>query len=146
MNDHAKLSSAPSRKAENDFDLRESLAAITTLVHGIDQGQKAGLEATNLLVGEINTLQGMFTHLIEVLTPAQTDNDGPSLRDLLQQLIRQQRATAQTLDHLVPAIARIETRIGSAPTPAPPTRAAAAPPAPPVLPAPASPSTPPTAE
>ncbi|MBB4200895.1 hypothetical protein CCR94_01010 [Rhodoblastus sphagnicola] len=99
------------------LDTREALIKLIALAQGIDHGQNAGLEATGMLREEIGALHGLLAHLIEILTPAQPENEGPSLRELISLMIQQQREMARLLKELVTAARRIETHLGTATTP-----------------------------
>ena len=110
--------------ADNDaaVGLSEDLTALFVLVHAMDHAQNAQLEATNLLRDEVAALHGLLAHLIQILTPEQPEPEGPSLRELLARVIRQQSETAALLKQTLATTARIETRLGGAETtPAAPT-------------------------
>ena len=55
-------------------------------------------------------------HLIQILTPEQPEPEGPSLRELLASVIRDQSEAAALLKQTLAATARIETRLGGAET------------------------------
>ncbi|PPQ34544.1 hypothetical protein CKO16_22425, partial [Rhodoblastus acidophilus] len=103
-------------QAQSDapLDTREALIKLIALAKGIDQGQNAGLEATGMLREEVAAVHGLLAHLIEILTPAQPEDEGPSLRDLITLMIQQQREMARLLKELAAAVGRIETHLGTA--------------------------------
>jgi hypothetical protein len=117
MPDQPDTSPEPRRTGAAAF--RDDFAALLELVRGIDQGQNAGLEATGMLREEIASLHGLVAHLIQILTPEQPQEEGPSLRQLLQGLTQHQRDNTRLLNEIVAATGRIETRLGTVNPPAP---------------------------
>ena len=83
----------------------------------MDHAQDAQLEATRLLREEVAASRGLLAHLIQILTPDRPEPEGPSLRDLLALVIRQQSEIALLLKQTLGAVARVETRLGGAETP-----------------------------
>ncbi|WP_294542208.1 hypothetical protein [uncultured Rhodoblastus sp.] len=98
-------------------DPRQDLHILIDLVREMDHGQNAQLEATGLLREEVGALQGLLAHLIQILTPQQSEDEGESLRDLLSRVIAHQRELARLLKVNLATSGRIETRLGGAPTP-----------------------------
>jgi len=109
--------SSATRQSDAALDTREALATLITLAQSIDHAQNAGLEATGMLREEVAAVHGLLTHLIEILTPAQPEDEGPSLRDLITLMIQQQREMARLLKELAAAAGRIETHLGTAAPP-----------------------------
>ncbi len=97
----------------------DDLSEILTVVRRMDHAQDAGLQATNLLRDEVSALRGLLAHLIQILTPDQPEPEGPSLRDLLARVIRQQSELAALLKQTLATSARIETRLAGTLTPPP---------------------------
>lgn len=112
-------SKSPVPKSANNLDLAE----LTAIVRDIDQAQDAHLEATNLLRDEVGALHGLLAHLVQILTPAQPEDDGPSLRELLARVIQQQNEMTRLLVENLKAAATLETLITGSASASVPTKA-----------------------
>jgi hypothetical protein len=97
--------------------LSEDLPALIALVRSMDHSQNAQVEATSLLRDEVGALHGLLAHLIQILTPEQHEDEGPSLRELLARIIEQQRDIARLLKENLATSGRIETRLDRVQTP-----------------------------
>jgi hypothetical protein len=89
-----------SRIADDVIGLREA-------IERIDHGQDALLQNGQSLQGQLNALTGQITHMIQVLTPARSEQEGPSLADLLARILTQQSGMAALLRQINDALTRL---------------------------------------
>jgi hypothetical protein len=76
----------------------------------MDHAQDILIENGKSLQGQLETLTGQITHMIQILTPERPEQEGPSLSDLLARILTQQgamtgllRQIAETVTRLAPA-------------------------------------------
>jgi hypothetical protein len=113
MPDPLKAVSAASPAPDPAADPLQDSRTLIALVRGMDHAQNAQLEATSLLRDEVSALHGLLAHLIQILTPEQPEDEGPSLRELLALIIQQQREIARLTKENLATSGRIETRLGA---------------------------------
>ena len=100
------------RIADDPIGLRET-------VEKMDHAQDALLVNGNSLQGQVQTLSGLITHMIEVLTPDRPEQEGPSLADLLSRLIAQQSALAGLMRQTLEIVTRLDPSVSAAANDAP---------------------------
>ena len=116
MSDPLDPSSMAAATSDDAAALPDDLPKLVALVRRMDHAQDAQLEATSCLRDEVATLRGLLARLIQILTPDQPDEEGPTLRDLIERVIRQQSEIALLLKETLGATTRVETRlVGVAP-------------------------------
>ena len=98
------------RHDANDADLSriaEDLIGIRELLDKMDHAQDALLENGQSLQGQLESLTGQITHMIQVLTPERREEEGPSLADLLARILTQQSGMAALLREINGALMRL---------------------------------------
>ena len=89
-----------SRIADDVIGLREA-------IERIDHAQDALLENGQSLQGQLESLTGQITHMIQVLTPERPEQEGPSLADLLARILTQQSGMAALLRQINDSLMRL---------------------------------------
>ena len=87
--------------------IADDLIGVRELLEKMDHAQDTLLENGQSLQGQLETLTGQFTHLIQVLTPERPEQEGPSLADLLARILTQQSGMAALLRQILDALARL---------------------------------------
>jgi len=98
------------RHDANDASLSriaDDLIGIRELLEKMDHAQDALLENGQSLQGQFEALTGQITHMIQVLTPQRSEQEGPSLADLLAHILTQQSAMAAMLRQIADAVTRL---------------------------------------
>ncbi len=98
------------RHDANDADLSriaEDLIGIRDLLDKMDHAQDALLENGQSLQGQLESLTGQVTHMIQVLTPERPEQEGPSLADLLARILTQQSGMTALLRQINDALTRL---------------------------------------
>jgi hypothetical protein len=93
----------------------EGLAGLRDIIDKMDHAQDALLVNGNSLQGQIETLSGLIAHVIRVLTPERSEQEGPSLADLLLRLINQQSGLADLMRQTLEIVVRIDRGAANAP-------------------------------
>jgi hypothetical protein len=112
------------RHDANDADLSriaEDLIGIRELLDKMDHAQDALLENGQSLQGQLESLTGQITHMIQVLTPERREEEGPSLADLLARILTQQSgmtALLRQINDTLTRLAPVENATAHATTPA----------------------------
>jgi len=94
----------------NAGSANEALPDMTATLAKIDAGQEALLGADKSILDQMATMMGLLIRLIEIVTPDQDTQKGPTLSDLLAQLIAQQSAMLDIMKHTLETVVRIEER------------------------------------
>ena len=84
----------------------------------MDHAQDALLVNGQSLQGQLETLSGLITHMIEVLTPERPEQQGPSLADLLSRLITQLAGIAALIRETHEIVTRLDPAAHTAGSPA----------------------------
>jgi hypothetical protein len=88
--------------------LADEIAGLRATVDKMDHAQDALLVNGHSLQGQVETLSGLIAHMIEVLTPERSEQEGPSLADLLSRLITQQSAMTGLLRQMLEIVTRLD--------------------------------------
>jgi len=99
--------------------IADDLIGLRETVDKMDHAQDALLVNGNSLQGQVETLSGLITHMIEVLTPERPEQQGPSLADLLSRLITQQSALAGLMRQTLEIVTRLDPTVSAATNGAP---------------------------
>ena len=94
----------------NDANLShmaDDLIGVRELLDKMDHAQDALLENGQSLQGQLEALTGQISHVIQVLTPARPEQEGPSLADLLARILTQQSGMAALLRQINDALTRL---------------------------------------
>ncbi len=94
--------------------IADDLIGLRETADRMDHAQDALLVNGNSLQGQIETLSSLIAHMIEVLTPARAEQEGPSLADLLSRLVTQQAALAGLMRQTFEIVTRLDPKVSAA--------------------------------
>ncbi|VTZ26119.1 hypothetical protein MPC4_110068 [Methylocella tundrae] len=90
--------------------IADALDRIAQKLEVMDRAQDALLVNGHSLQDQQQTLMGLLTRLVELVTPQEAEQEGPTLSDLLARMIAQQGALYDLQRHTLDAIMRLEQR------------------------------------
>ena len=94
--------------------IADDLIGLRALLDKMDHAQDALLQNGESLQGQLETLTGQITHMIEVLTPERPEQEGPSLADLLARILTQQSGMISLLREISETMQRLAAPDGGA--------------------------------
>jgi hypothetical protein len=98
--------------------IADDLIGLRETVDKMDHAQDALLVNGHSVQGQLETLSGLIAHMVEVLTPERSEQEGPSLADLLSRLITQQSALAGLMRQTLEIVTRLDPAARAAAAPA----------------------------
>ena len=96
--------------ALNLTPVTDAFAEISEKLNTMDHAQDALLLNGHALHEQMQAVGSLLNHLVELVTPPPRDQEGPTLSDLLSQLIHQQRTMFQLQKETLEAVLRMERR------------------------------------
>ncbi len=88
----------------------DALAEISEKLNAMDHAQDALLLNGHALHEQMQAVASLLNHLVEMVTPPPREQEGPTLSDLLSQIIQQQRSLFQLQKETLEAVLRMERR------------------------------------
>ena len=88
----------------------EALAELSATIDRINASQDALLINGTSVLDQLATMMGLLRRLIEIVTPDDSEQKGPTLPDLLAHFIAQQTAMLDIMKHTLETVGRIEER------------------------------------
>lgn len=86
--------------------IAHDLIGVRERLERMDHAQDALIENGKSLQGQLETLTGQITHMIQILTPERPEQEGPSLSDLLARILTQQAAMTGLLRQIAETVTR----------------------------------------
>ena len=96
--------------ALNLTPVTDALAEISEKLNTMDHAQDALLLNGHSLHEQVQAVASLLNHLVEMVTPPPRDQEGPTLSDLLSQIVQQQRSMFLLQKQTIDAVQRIEQR------------------------------------
>jgi hypothetical protein len=84
-----------------------NLVGVRERLERMDHAQDALIENGKSVQGQLETLTGQITHMIQILTPERPEQEGPSLSDLLARILTQQAAMTGLLRQIAETVTRL---------------------------------------